>query len=490
MNILEKISFKKTKHEIVTVEIGMDWLKIAAVTLGPGGRKLAKINVKKVTSFKQNFSRSITDALTESGIKTDTVLTYLPRHLTTMRILELPSVDKNEIADMIELQAAKQTPYSKEEIISNFKILGPADKEGYTKVMLVIVRKSIIEERLKLFREAGLDARFIGLSSEMIFKLYQYVLKFKQVSYKDTVVGLIDMDSNFTDFIFIRKNDMVFTRSIFIGMENVFAEPGTWKDKFVGQLKNSLDIYRQQGLSRDVDKIIISESLEESTGLSDALKAELSVPVEVFDFMGSIPVSEEISRASVFHSKNISLLSCFGTLLSAEAPELDFLPRDMQIKRKLEKRSKDVTLSGILLLTILMLFSALFAEKIYNKTRFLNALKQEVSRTDKEAGGIEKMKLRMDMIRKHSDKKYSPLNCLRELYKVIPGEIYLSSLGYNNGKEIILAGTSDTMSSIFEFVNTIENLEYFEKVKTNYVTKKKKEGKEVVDFELVCAIAR
>lgn len=476
---------RKRKQEIVCVEIGMDWLKIAAAAVGPARKKLTKLNIKK-----ESFAESLLGALAEEGIKTNTILAYLPRHLATIRILELPSLDKNEIANMVELQVAKQTPYSNEEVISSFKILGSADKEGYTKVMLGIVRKNIIEERLKLFQEAGMDVKFIGLSSEMISNLCQYSSKFKQVFSKEAVIGLVDMDSNFTDFVFISKNGMVFTRSIFIGLENVYAEPSTWKDKFIVQLKNSIDIYRQQGLNRDVDKIVISKSLEENTSLAAVLKTVFPVPVEVFDFMNVISVSEGISEVSRVHSRNISLLSCLGTLLLRKEPELNFLPREMQIERKLETKTKKLTLAGVLLLSFLMLLSAVFAEKIYNKTRLANVLKQEVSRTDKEAADIEKMKLRMEIIRKHSDKRCSPLNGLQELYEVIPDKIYLSSLSYNNGKEIILTGTSETMSDVFQFASTIENLKYFEKVKTNYVAKKRKEGVEVVYFELGCAIAR
>ncbi|MFH1856005.1 MAG: pilus assembly protein PilM [Candidatus Omnitrophota bacterium] len=490
MNILEKLSFAKTKKETVSLDLGMDWFKLAAAETGPAGKKLTKLNVKKVTSFKHSFSKSIADAFKECGLKSNSVVTYLPRHLTTIRILELPSMDKNEIADMIELQVVKQTPYSREEIITNFKILGPAEKKGYARVMLVIVRKSIIEERLKLFREAGLEVNFIGLSSEMILELYRQVLKFGKNPPKDAVIGLIEMDSNFTDFLFFRDNNLIFTRSIFIGLENVLAEPQTWKDKFIEQIKGSLEIYKQQGLFKDVNKLVISEALEKVTGFSILLEESLNLPVEVVKFVESVPATEEFLSAASFHAKNVSLLPCLGALFASEEQELNFLPKQIQMRKKFEERSNQITTSGVLLLSILMIISGIFAERIYNRNRTLNLLKQEINKTTKEADRVEKMKLRIDMIRKYSDKKYSPLNSLLELYRVFPEEMYLTSFGYENGKQIILSGTSGAMSGIFQFVNVLENSAYFEKAKTNYVTKKKREGQEIVDFELICDISR
>jgi len=113
-----------------------------------------------------------------------------------------------------------------------------------------------------------------------------------------------------------------------------------------------------------------------------------------------------------------------------------------------------------------------------------------VLKTDKNAGYVEEMRLKIDMIKSCLDKRYSVINCLNQLYKVVPDEIYFNSIVYEHGRELILTGSSDAMSVVFEFVTLLESLEHFEKIKTNYVTKKRRKGKEVVDFELVCPIAR
>ncbi|MEA3305638.1 MAG: pilus assembly protein PilM [Candidatus Omnitrophota bacterium] len=489
MSILDKLFFNRREKRFVSIEIGITWLKAAKAELCPAGRKITKLNIKKIVSLKENFAKGLADMLEELDIRNCTVITYFPRHLASIKILELPSMDKNEIADIIELQAVKQTPYSKEEVITNFKILGPGAKEGYTRIMLVIARKSIINERIKLFQEAGFETRFIGLSSEMVFNLYQQFLRNKHISGKDTTVGFIDMDSNFTDFLFIHNNNLLFTRSIFIGMENILAEPEIWKDKFAGQIKSSIDIYREHGLSGSLNKIIIGRAAAETEGLLELLKKTLNLPVEVLNVLENVPISEEALKTIKNCDKKVSLSAIFGSLLSDKEPVFNLMPRQIQMRKKLEERSKQVILSGILLVSIMMAASGILIERIYNKNSFLKTLTQQVIRTDKEAGRTERMKLKIDMIRRYLDKKQSSVNCLRQLYEIIPDEIHFASVAYNHGKELILTGSSDAMSTVFKFVTVLENLEYFEKIKTNYVTKKKRKGKEVVDFELVCPVA-
>lgn len=485
--ILNKFPFR-AKKKIVAVEIGMDWLKVAEAEVSPTGKKITKLNIKKLISLKRDLTQDIAAIFKDLNIQSDTVITYLPRHLATIRILELPTTDKDEIADMVELQAIEQTPYSKEEIVTNFKIL-ESNKEGYAKIMLIIVHKGVITERLKLFQDAGLEVQFIGLSSEMAFNLSHQLLSKKHLAEEDTVIGFIDMDLNFTDFLFI-YNNILFTRSIFIGAENILAEPKVWKDKFVNQIKNSIEIYKHQGFTKNVGKIVINRVAAEIEDLQELLKQTLNLPVEVLNILNDVPLSEDALKVAKDYNKKTSLLALFGSLLSSQESELNLMPEELKMKDIIEERSKQVIISGVLLLSILMVISGILIEKIYNKSCLLNVLKQQVLKTDKNANYVEEMKLKINMIKSYLNKKYSVVNCLNQLYKIVPDEIYFDSIVYEHSRELILTGSSDAMSIVFEFVTVLENLEYLEKIKTNYVTKKKRKDKEVVDFELVCPITK
>ena len=481
--------FYKSKNKIVSVEVGIDYLKIGKAQQSLTGREITEFSVKKFVSSKEELNKTLAAALKELDVTSGRVITYIPRHLATIRTLDLPSADRDEISDMVELQVAAQTPYSKEEVITNFKILGPA-KEGHTKVMLVLVRKSIIDEQIKLFQDLGLEVQSIGLSSEMAFKLYQQALRNKPSHEKDATLGFIDIDSNFTDFIFIYNNNLVFTRGIFIGVDNLLADLEIWKEKFIAQVKNSIEVYQLQGLGQGVNEIIVTRPATKIEGFLEYLKDGLSMPVKVINIFENAAMSNDALRAADPYLDTLSLSASIGSLLSGDKPEINLLPRQVQLRRKLELRSKEVVLCGLLLVSILMTASGILIERIYNKVSLVKALKQEALKTNEESGRVEKLRSKIDLIKWCLDEKYSSLNCLYQLYNVIPDEIYFTSIIHNFGEQTVLTGVSNDISSVFKFVTTLERLDFFEKIKTNYTTKKKRGDREMVDFELTCSITK
>ncbi|MDA0577316.1 MAG: hypothetical protein O3B24_04370, partial [Verrucomicrobia bacterium] len=120
---------------VVIVEIGNDWLKVIQVDRGGGGFSLARVALDKLDPIRGPSSERLAPLLRPFATSGGVVYGCLPRQLATVRILELPSTNPVEIGDMVELQAGKLTPYTKEEIVADYKIVGPG-REGYTKVML------------------------------------------------------------------------------------------------------------------------------------------------------------------------------------------------------------------------------------------------------------------------------------------------------------------------------------------------------------------
>ena len=69
--------------------------------------------------------------------------TALMDGVSALRILVTVDARQKEIADMVDLQIGKQTPYSRGEIVSGYRILGSI-RDGYTQVMLAIAQRGIV----------------------------------------------------------------------------------------------------------------------------------------------------------------------------------------------------------------------------------------------------------------------------------------------------------------------------------------------------------
>ena len=103
---------------------------------------------------------------------TESVLISIPRNLVTVRNLQLPTTDPRELEEMVNLQAVKQTPFLKEEIIADYHVVR-SSPEGFTDVILVTTHRSVPNSNLNTLDEANLQAEGVRLSSQGVFHAYR-----------------------------------------------------------------------------------------------------------------------------------------------------------------------------------------------------------------------------------------------------------------------------------------------------------------------------
>ena len=186
----------RRKKTTVVVEIGNDWLKILESRFSPSQRYLGKAGFTKLAHIKNKVSDEIAKMFKDLNLDRKSVITYIPRHLLTVRVLHLPSTDPKEISEMVNLQIGKQTPYSKDEIVSAHKML-ESEREGYTGVMLVIARRNIISERLEALSAAGIEVKKVAVSSEGVFEWFDAAYMPEAISGlpAGAALAVVDVDS-------------------------------------------------------------------------------------------------------------------------------------------------------------------------------------------------------------------------------------------------------------------------------------------------------
>ncbi|MFH0911158.1 MAG: hypothetical protein V1918_06625, partial [Planctomycetota bacterium] len=96
----------------------------------------------------------------------------IPRNLITLRNVAFPSHDPLEISKMVELQATRQTPYSRGDIIIKHSII-EKDPSGYSKVLLAIAHKDVINRYLKIIDKTAITPSLFTLSSQGVCSYYE-----------------------------------------------------------------------------------------------------------------------------------------------------------------------------------------------------------------------------------------------------------------------------------------------------------------------------
>lgn len=473
------------KTGVAAVEIGNDWLKVVQKNHARPGEAVYQISLTKLAQIKDSVAGAVDGIFRDFGLNRQHVVAYIPRHLVTVRMLNLPATDPKEISDMINLQVGKQTPYSKEEIISSHKII-EIGAAGYAKVMLVIAARNIINERTDTLVKAGLDVKRVAISSEGVFGWFTAVYS-QHLKLDDSHgVALVDIDSNYSDFIVIRKGKMVFTRNIFIGANHLMQNSDEWRDKFVDELKRSFERYQSEEKNIKIEKIFLSGAGANIKGLDIILSASMDLPTESIDQLKNIRTQNSIEALRAESFSFVSLTQLLGVSVADKEPQIDLTTGEQKVQHLMDIKRKQLTVMGILIVSIVTMLSFLCLTDIYNKNVYLAKLKRMILKIGTEADDVEKMRTVISLVKKRLDFHGSSIEVISEIYSITPKEIYLTDINIDEKQAIILKGGGLAMSDVFKYVKKLEESDMFETVRTTYTTTKKDRDIEFAEFEISC----
>ncbi|MFA4981050.1 MAG: pilus assembly protein PilM [Candidatus Omnitrophota bacterium] len=484
------MAFKRfaLRKPIVVIEIGNDWLKIAENRYPAGSRIVSRLDFKKIADIDGSMTAAISKIFSILKLDKHSVISYIPRHLATVRILELPATDPKEINEMVSLLAIKQTPYSKEEIVSAYKTIS-CMKEGYTKVMLVIVRQNIIADRLETLKGAGISSDRVALSTEGIYNWLSSAYP-EELKPDSPAFILLDVDSNYSDFIVIRNGRLSFTRNILIGANQLTDEKKDWRESFIEELKHSMGLYQNEERDVKLSKILLSGAAGNVEYLDTTLSSRLDIPSSFTDPRKNLRFSGDMAVFDEDRYKNISTSALFGIAVRDNDIELDLTPQDIRLRRMMENKRRELMFTGILSVSIIMLACMILVTNISNKNSYLAQLKKKISQIESGANEVDRMRTRMGLIEKRLDANGSSIDMFIEILNLTPPDISLTFISIEEKQKVVLKGRARAMSNIFKFVTTLEGSRMFSGVKPTYTTTQKDQSGEFAEFEIVCSYER
>jgi len=474
------------KKVTIGLEIGTRWITLVQMEEGRKAKRISRVVAKRLSApSDEAISREIKELFAELKLRNPRLVTSIPRHLATVRFLKLPSTKESEIKEMVTFQVERQIPYSKEEVISGYQIVD-TDLEGYSKVMLVIVHRDVVNRYLKILGDAGgFQPERLMLSSQAVSSAY-LATRSAQAEPDAGPIALVDLGPEAIEVDVIHRGRLIFTRGISLGEISPFQEEG--QAKVVEEVKRSFSVYQKEERELKVAKVILTGAREKVEALMSALHEELSMPVDTIHFLEEIPLIKRFSPPSESEVKGFSLATAIGLALDSPGVEIDLLPQQIRRQREFASRKKDLIKACALSLAILTVGSGIFLKKLHVRESYLKSLKASVRRTEPEARKVEAMMRRARVIRGQLDVRGFSIDILYELYRIIPPRTSLSIFILDEKKTVTLRGASRSMSDVFRLVGILEESPYFQNVDVKYASKRKVKEKELTDFQIICPL--
>ena len=467
------------------IEIGNNWLKIAACrSTGSSGivNQVHCVNLAELDDVSAGIDKLFSDLkLNRRG-----VITYIPRHLVTVRIIRVPSTDPEEIGRMVHLQAGRQTPYSKEEVVSGYSVID-TDDEGYARILMVIARRNIISERVEALKDAGIEIARIGLSSEGVCAAFQLSRKNLDWVEDANTVAVVDVDSNFSEFSVIHDGRVVFTRHILIGATQFADDPDRWYEQFTKEISNSTELYRNEYQERPIETMAI-------TGASAVLDTAAEVLGTNFDFtVQPVEPDENFKVAGSAADRiredwdTVSLTPLLGAGAAPRRLFVDLAPPEFHLESRMMENRNQLSVLGVLTVFILTMISLQVVISFYNRHSAIRTLDQYISGVEAGALQARKLKEQTDIIKQYLDSGGAPVVIFTHLFEITPDDIYLLDLGMQSREQIRIRGRGGNQQSSGEFVKRLDASPLFRDVQENYNNGKNEGGLQFYEFELVCA---
>ncbi|MEI6218223.1 MAG: pilus assembly protein PilM [bacterium] len=430
---------------VTIAEAGSDRIKLIQVTRDSTGVCVTRLFVKKFDTVDDEFMRSLSAEVRKLRLGNAPVVACLPRQVVNVRLLEVPSTDPDEIAGMVELQVGKQTPYSRDEIVADYRTIG-AGRDGHTRIMLIMVQQGIMRQRFRILEEAGLDVESMSVSSEGMLNWYRSIHP-EKAGKGGTV--LLDVDAGCSDLSIIVKGQLVFTKSILVGASQLLDEPDKWREKLAREVENSIEMYRgEAGGYASLDTILLSGASQGIEGLDVDLGNRLKLEAKSVDCMQNVRLAEGLPGMRDKSFRGLSFTPVIGMAMDPGSLEFALVPESVKMRRDLETKARRLTAMGIGVLAVGMLLSVLTIVLMHQKLGVVIDLRSRLKETEAKVAEVNRMSQTVETIMERLDSSRAPVNILLELCKVTPPLVMYDSIVFETEGVLVLKGRAHSFPDV------------------------------------------
>jgi len=221
----------------VALDIGSSSIKMVETRVDKGGYRLVRLGLlslpekaiqNNMVVDQASVIETIRRLIQENGVQSDKVISAVPGRAVIMKKIQMPMQEENELEANIEFEANAVIPENLENVNLDYQILNILDGGQKMEVLLVAVKKEIVNSYADVIQEAGLTAAVMDVDYFALENMYE-------VNY-DTkagggVVGLIHVGARYTSITLLHKGLSIFTGDLPIGGE-----------EFTDNLKRELNI--------------------------------------------------------------------------------------------------------------------------------------------------------------------------------------------------------------------------------------------------------
>jgi type IV pilus assembly protein PilM len=324
------------KKGAIGLDIGSRYLKLAQLNAGKEGYELSMFNMmpleRDVISDglvlnKSKLTSSIKELLGQSGLKKGDVSIGLSGHSSVItKLIKVPQITEEELGLNIKYEAEQYIPFDIKDVNIDFEILGSSrDEEGMMDVMLVAVKKTVMDDYLEVVQQAGLTPAVVDIDCFAVGNMYELNYGISERK----VVALVNIGACKTNINIMKNGQPVFTRDTAVGSNahsdaiernlNVSKEAAEriklgelpdgvkaeavaeimekTSDEIYAEIYRTFEYFRSSSGDEDISGIVLSGGATLLGGFAQLMSERLGIPAEVADVLRKIRVPDKVESS-------------------------------------------------------------------------------------------------------------------------------------------------------------------------------------------------
>lgn len=226
-------------------------------------------------------TRRVLESLNLSAYHAPIVSTAVRGSGVIVRFVTFPAMKPQELRQAAQFEAEKHIPYQASEVILDAQPLGPP-QQGKQEVLLVAAKKELIEEHLKLLREAGVTPQIIDVEAFALVNAWEVIGRPDPAANPAAPSGataVVRVGPWRTTLSIVTSARLRLTRDFPTGMEGEVREASPpVLEHLVKQFRLSFDYFENQ-YGQGIEQVALGGPAIQWTNFAESFGEMLGLPV-------------------------------------------------------------------------------------------------------------------------------------------------------------------------------------------------------------------
>jgi type IV pilus assembly protein PilM len=304
----------------VALDIGSSAIKMVEVEVDKNGYRLLNMGIQPIPAMaiqnnmvadKDLVVKAIQNLIRNHGVRSTQVVAAVPGRVAIIKKIQLPAQGEEELDANVEFQASQLIPDTLENVNLDYQALDYVENSDRMDVLLVAVKKDIINSYTQAIKEAELVPAIVDVDYFAMENMFE-------INYEPEasgVVGLVHIGARYTSINVLKRGISAFTGDLPVGGESFtealvhalqlsYEQAETLKvsggsdakkqaevekllkptaDYLASEISRTLSLYRAMADEGGIHKIYLSGGGAKTAGLSRIIADRLGLEVELID---------------------------------------------------------------------------------------------------------------------------------------------------------------------------------------------------------------